>query len=253
MARNIQTEPRWSRHVEAWPPDDTEESILGIELHQATITIVRWGINETAGLSRKPGEAIPWGATSQLVFLGCKRPDGSAYRTYPDVFVFPRAINPFQGPFSLRDDGAPLLVIEVLSESTYQADLDLARGKGYSYAQAGVREYLTLDPTGNLLPEGIRAWRLRDGAYRSWQAGKDGRWHSEQIAAAFGLEGLLAGVYGPDGNRMLREGEVERTLSHERQRRAAAEVAAGIERERLTAAEAEIERLRRLLGLKNTE
>jgi hypothetical protein len=64
---------------------------------------------------------------------------------------------------------------------------------------------------------------------------------------------LLAGVYGPDGNRMLREGEVERTLSHERQRRAAAEVAAGIERERLTAAEAEIERLRRLLGLKNTE
>jgi len=239
MARNIQTEPRWAQRVEAWPPDDTEESILGIELHQGTITVVRWGINETAALAQKPGEPLPWGATSQLVFLGCKRPDGSAYRTYPDIFVFPRAVNPFQGSFSLRQDGPPLLVIEVLSESTYQADLDLTCGKGYSYAQAGIREYLTMDPTGNFLPEGIRAWRLRDGAYRPWQAGPDGRWHSEQIAAAFGLEGLLAGVYGPDGNRMLREGEVERTLAHERQRRAAAE--------------AEIERLRRLLGEKSTE
>jgi len=253
MARNIQTEPRWVQRVEAWPPDDTEESILGIELHQGTITVVRWGINETAALAQKPGEPIPWGATSQLVLLGCKRPDGSPYRTYPDIFVFPRAVNPFQGSFSLQGDGPPLLVIEVLSESTYRVDLDLTRGKGFSYAQAGIREYLTMDPTGAFLPEGIRAWRLRDGVYQPWQAGKDGRWHSEQIAAAFGLEGLLASVHGPDGNRMLREGEVERTLALERERRAAAEVAAEIERERLTTAEAEVARLRKLLGEKLTE
>jgi hypothetical protein len=43
----------------------------------------------------------------------------------PDVFVFPHPIDPMQGSFNLTQDGAPVLIIEVLSESTYEADLDL--------------------------------------------------------------------------------------------------------------------------------
>ena len=31
-----------------WPPDDTEESVLGTPYHQTTITNVRVGINEAA-------------------------------------------------------------------------------------------------------------------------------------------------------------------------------------------------------------
>ena len=31
-----------------WPPDDTEESVLGSHLHQATITNGRTGVNEAA-------------------------------------------------------------------------------------------------------------------------------------------------------------------------------------------------------------
>jgi hypothetical protein len=31
-----------------WPPDDTEESVLGTTLHQGTITNARLGLNEEA-------------------------------------------------------------------------------------------------------------------------------------------------------------------------------------------------------------
>jgi len=47
------------------------------------------------------------------------RPDGSAYRTYPDVFVYPRLIAPDRGSVTLEVDGPPVLIIEVLSESTH--------------------------------------------------------------------------------------------------------------------------------------
>jgi len=154
------------------------------------------------------------------------RPDGSAYRTYPDVFVYPRLIDPDRGSMTLEVDGPPVLIIEVLSEATYEADVDLVRGKGYSYARAGAPEYMALDPTGRFLPEGIRAWRLVEGIYRPWEPDGDGRWQSAQIEVAIGLEGMLASVYTRDGRRMLREGEIEEELARK---------------------DAELERLRRLL------
>ncbi len=95
-----------------------------------------------------------------------------------------------RGSLLVEVDGPPVLVGEVLSESTYEADLDLVRGKGYSYARAGVPEYLALDPTGTILPEGIRAWRLVEGVYRPCAPVAAGRWYSEQIAVAIGLEGV---------------------------------------------------------------
>ena len=127
---------------------------------------------------------------------------------------------------TLEVDGPPTLVIEVLSTSTYEVDIDLVRGKGYTYARAGVREYLTIDPTRALLEPGIRAWRLADGAYQPWGPEASGRWRSAEIGVSIGLEGMLVAVYMPDGTRALREGEVER------------------ERARL---QAELARLRRLL------
>jgi len=42
-----------------WPPDDTEESVLGTNLHQATITNVRWGLNEVASLFMPTDQAPP--------------------------------------------------------------------------------------------------------------------------------------------------------------------------------------------------
>lgn len=142
----------------------------------------------------------------------------------------------------------------MLSERTYKWDLDMENGKGYSYAASGVREYLMLDPTSRYLPERLRAWRLTDGSYQPWQPDKQGRWHSQELALAFALEGPFAAVYARGERRMLREGEVEA----ERARAREALERANAEQERIRAELAqrdeqlarqaeELERLRRLL------
>lgn len=92
-------------------------------------------------------------------------------------------------------------------------DLDEARGKPYSYLRGGVAEYLVLDALGDELPERGRGWRLIAGRYQPWPADGQGRWRSEHLPVAFGLEGLAVTVYGPDGRRQWREGEFARELA----------------------------------------
>jgi len=73
-----------------WPPDDTEESILGVDRHQLDITSLRGGVNEDAyRLAHVGGGPPPWQAISQIMLLGCARPDATPYTAYPDVNVFP--------------------------------------------------------------------------------------------------------------------------------------------------------------------
>ncbi len=233
MASETQARPWLYPPAEVWPPDDTEESSVGTDLHQTTILNLRLGINEVAHLSRQPGQPLPWQALDQITLLGCVHPGGSDYRTLPDVFVYRHPIDPSRGSVALEVDGPPVLIVEVLSEATYRADVYLERGKGYSYARAGVREYLTLDPTGAYLPERGRGWRLVDGVYRRWEPDADRRWQSVEIAVAIGLEGALATVYTHTGERQLREGEI----AEERART----------REELARKDAELEELRRRL------
>lgn len=195
------------KYVEPWPPDDTEESILGTNLHQTTITNLRLGINEAAHLYQEGDQPLPWEASSQILILGWRRPDGSAYRTFPDVFVYPHPIGPNRASMSVAIDGPPVLIIEVLSESTYEVDLDVEAGKGYSYAQARVHEYLTLDPMGLVVPEGGRAWRLVGSSYQPWERDGLGRWRSQEIPISIEMEGTMATVYTHEGQRLLREDE----------------------------------------------
>ena len=195
-----------------WPPDDTEESVVGTDLHQKTITNLRLGINECAELARDSDGSAPWQALSQVVLLGGRSRDRDDYRTMPDVFVYKRPIDLNRGSLTLALDGPPALIIEVLSESTYAADIDLARGKGYTYAQAGVPEYLTIDPVGAFLPERIRAWRLVGGIYHPWLPAANGRWQSKEIGISVGLVGIMATIHAADGRRQLREGEIAREL-----------------------------------------
>jgi hypothetical protein len=135
----------------------------------------------------------------------------------PDVLVFPHPVDRARRSYSLREDGVPVLIVEVASDSTYRADLDRQRGKGWSYWHLGVGEYLVLDPTGQFVPELGRGWRLVEGVYQPWVVNEQGRWVSEQhVGVAIGIEDGLAAVYGADGRRHLREGEVGTALQAER-------------------------------------
>ena len=193
-----------------WPPDDTEESVVGVVRHQLDIRALCLGLNEEAQRLARGGP-VSWQAVGQIMLLGCRRPDGSAYTTYPDVAVYPRPVDGARGSCSLAADGPPLVIVEVASPDTVSIDLDLARGKGWSYADAGVAEYLVLDPTLALVPGGGRGWRLAGGVYRPWTPDAQGRWQSARLPVAFGSEGGLAAVFGRAG-RQLREGEIGAAL-----------------------------------------
>ena len=156
-----------SRRMAAWPPDDTEESVLGTNLHQTTITNLRLGLNEAAVASSMPGQAPRWQALGQTMITSFRHPDGSSYTVLPDIFVYRQPVAEERQSLSLILDGPPVLIIEVASESTYESNLDMVRGKGFSYADGGVQEYMVMDPMGKYVPEGVRAWRLHEGAYIS--------------------------------------------------------------------------------------
>lgn len=196
-----------------WPPDDTEESVVGTNLHQEAITNLRWGLNEVASMHAPPGGPSPWQALSQTAISGLVRWDGSRYTVLPDVFVYQHAIDERRATLSLEQEGPPTLIAEVLSPKTALADLNLERGKGYSYARAGVREYLILDPMGTDIAEQVQGWRLEGGGYVSWRSDAHGRWQSQQLPVAIAFEGARVVVYAEDGRRQLREGEVGRTVA----------------------------------------
>jgi hypothetical protein len=248
----IRREQIWSSDT-LWPPDDTEVSCLGTNLHQTTIRNLCSGLNQAASVGIEPGRSLPWTALSQMALLGCQRPDGSYFRTYPDVFVYLMQVDAQRGSLNIGIDGPPALIVEVLSESTFEVDIDHARGKGYSYARAGVPEYIALDPTGHYVA-GVAAWRLAGDRYLAWAPGADGRWHSEQLPVVIGLEGVQAAIYLPGGRRMLTEGEVERALArkdadlaHRDADLAHRDAELGLKDAELARRDAEIDRLRRLL------
>ena len=195
-----------------WPPDDTEWSVVGTDLHQGTITDARTGINEAAVALAPPGGTPPFQSGGQTLILGMRRPDGTPYRVLPDVFVYRGGFDRLRRSLSLRREGSPALVIEVLSQDTREVDLDMAEGKGWTYAAAGVAEYLILDPIGRYVRARGQGWRLAKGVYVPWGPDRQGRWASA-LGFGFGFEGLKLVVYGADGRAIPGEGGILRALA----------------------------------------
>ena len=213
------------RHT-AWPPDDTEESVVGTDRHQMTIINLRLGINELAHAAVIPGHPLPWHALSQTALHGCKRRNGTAYSTMPDVFVYKKPIDQDRGSVSLENDGPPALIVEVASPSTFAKDLDEQAGKAWSYEQAGVREYIVVDPTGRFVPTLVWARRLSEGRYRTWEPDADGLWWSEEIPIGIGVADGAVMVYDRAGGSLLREGEFLTSVAYARAETARAQAEA---------------------------
>ncbi len=109
-----------------WPPDDTEESVMGTNLHQTAILNLRLGINDAAAVATPEGAPPRWQAGGQTMIRGFQHPDGSAYTTLPDVFVYRQPWDDARRSLHVPEDGPPVLIIEVLSEETHGNDLDLS-------------------------------------------------------------------------------------------------------------------------------
>ena len=77
-----------------------------------------------------------------LVAFGVERRKRRSYRTW-------------------EEGKAPDFVLEVLSPSTWQRDLD----KRKTYARLGVREYFVFDPTGEYIEPALQGYRLDWGRY----------------------------------------------------------------------------------------
>lgn len=173
----------------------------------------------------------------------------------PDIAVIPgvrQKDDPSRGSFDVLKEGArPCLIIEVVSAADPEVRRNDYENKVEIYQQAGIAEYLILDPPtpttrGRLLWTGYRLGA--DGRYRRIEPDLEGRLLSETTRLLFGVDSdgkTLLIVDAQTSQRLLepahqalREAEA-RKAAEERAREANAEIA------RLRA---ELERLKNSAG-----
>lgn len=221
-----------------WPPDDTEESVVGSEYHQHVIDAARDGLRMAARAN-----GATWHVLSQVPLAGFRRTNGTPYPMLPDVFVHPLP-NPHPDSGQLLtfpDVGVPLLVIEVLSETTYRWDLDAERGKAWSYADAGVLEYIIVDHARRYMDEHVRALRLVDGRWTRWPVTGGGRWESAQLGVSFEFDGPYLRVRDAAGRLKPLPQEADELLIEQNARLTEQDM-------RLTAQADALERIRELVA-----
>ncbi len=144
----------------------------------------------------------------------------------PDVFVVLNHQPGMRRIYKLWEEGKPPnAVIEVTSRRTKHQD---ANAKPQKYAAIGVGEYFLFDPTNDYLRPPLRGYRLTDEGYVPIEPDATGGLICEQLSLRLYLEAGELVIYDLEtGKPLLTE--------------------AGAERAAREAAEAEVQRLRKLL------
>jgi Uma2 family endonuclease len=189
--------------------DDTEEDLVGSDLHQEAIVTVYLSLKS---VGRRRG--LPWHVSNQLMVL-MGRVSGKEWRPSPDVLVHTTAGTEPLTSFNVAAHGVPELVVEVASESTWNYDVELKRR---IYGRVGVQEYIVFDPTGEFLGGRLRAWHATEQGFVSWRADQNGRLYSKVLDLWFKPEGLLLRVFDRDGAPVPTLDEQELRLSEQQQR-----------------------------------
>ena len=188
------------------------------------------------------------------------RVDGTTGVFYPDVFLTPDVAIDDEEPYAVRAVGRPpALVVEIASKKTVKRDVG---SKMAAYAEMGVEEYVTFDPRkGKGLD--LHGYRLvGPGLYIEIPpAPEGGVWlntvglRMQAEAPAEALRGPLLRLTTRTGERLLHiaeEAEAREAAEHARRAaehaRRAAEQRWYAERQEREIAQAEIARLRALLG-----
>ncbi len=195
------------------------------------------------------------------------RANGTTGTFYPDVLMVPKVKIAGEEPYEVQVVGRPpTLVVEIASNKTVQRDVGPKR---QAYAEMGVEEYVTFDPReGRGLA--LHGYRLvGQGRYRQIPPDPEGGLWLNTIGLRIQAEEPIQALNGPllrlttrAGERLLHSDEeaeareaAEEGWAAERQARAAAEQAREAAEQAREAAEqahriaqAEIARLRSLLG-----
>lgn len=143
------------------------------------------------------------------------------------------------------EDAVPALVIEVSSPSTAMEDLTV---KHRLYESLGIDEYFIFDPLGEFLEEQLSGFRLQSSRYVSIPFNLDGTMTSYELNARLRVEDYLLRIIDPATNTPV-PGLSEAMYEADRARKRAEQEAQRAEQEtrRANAAEAEVERQRKLI------
>lgn len=153
----------------------------------------------------------------------------------PDLAVFPTMEPRERRSIYLWEEASwPIVVVEVLSESTRQHDL---HDKLKQYRDdLHVPDYFVCEPREGA--QEVWGYRLAGGQYREIEPDEHGRVWSEQLQAWFGMdeEGMLA-VWDGSGKQMSRHGVTVAERDEVRAERDAAQAERDSQRQRAEAAE----------------
>ena len=191
MTLNLRTAPPWLATV-LLAADDTEESVMGTDLHQVAIFEAYGQLEQYA---REIGaEGVPaWYVSSQVTVIVRLPRKSAPWRPKPDLFVVPGVPAHSRSSYDTRTEGPmPAFILEVASESTWHNDVE---EKTTLYNLTGVREYLVFDPTQEHLKRPMRGWHRVADKWSEWEPLRraDGTavWESAVLGLAVRPEGFL--------------------------------------------------------------
>jgi len=191
--------------------DDTEEDLVGSDLHQDAITEAHAGIQTYA-----EEQSLPWYVTKQVMLIATLS-TGDEWRPSPDVYVVPGVPAHPRASYDTRVEPFPPFIIEVASKRTARYD---STEKDNAFRSLGTVEYLQFDPTGEELGTQVQARRRASAAstpgqwtWQTWTPDQNGLWHSEVLGLGFRPEGVLLRVIRPDGSVVATRRELNRRVA----------------------------------------
>ena len=186
-----------------------------------------------------------------LVFY---RPNDKRRHVSPDVFVTNGVPKGSRPNYLIWEEGKPPeVVIELTSKTTKREDLTTKMALYRD--EMKVKEYFLFDPLEDYLKPSMQGFRLVSGEYRPIRL-KDGRFPSRVLGLHLERNDVDLRLWNPTTGQWLptdserAESAIEQA-AHERERAEQARGQALQEQERAVSAEAEVDRLRKLLALRH--
>lgn len=164
MTLDLRTTPTWLATV-LLAQDDTEESVMGTDLHQVAIFEAYGQLEQYASETAADGGAV-WYVSSQVTVIVPLPHKSEPWHPKPDLFVVPGVPVHARSSYDTRIEGPmPSFILEVASASTWH---NAVGEKNTLYSLTGVQEYLVFDPAQEHLKRPMRGWHRVGDVWAEW-------------------------------------------------------------------------------------